>query len=307
MSRIAWIALVVAAIGVIVGLGIATVLSGGTTSTSSSGDEITSPGTAEQKLSLPLAADPAVLMLGKHERDVLVGLAARPGGPVEIAALRAETLIPTGHLEVQVGRRTVEARSCGPGCSQVQAAVLKGKPVRVSVHAAGTTISFRLPGRDPPSGARLFARAQRTMDHLRSFRYSESLSSGRGALLTRFDVQAPDRLELRTASGFRAVIIGRSRWDYQAGRWIRGTFPGITVADVLMWYRAKRPRIVGRRPGGLTELAAYGRQPVPAWFRLVVTPSGRVTEAEMTAASHFMVHRYRDFNGSVSIRPPGRK
>jgi len=103
------------------------------------------------------------------------------------------------------------------------------------------------------------------------------------------------------------VIIGRNRWDYAAGHWEHVPFPGLAVAGVLMWSRAKHPRIVGRRPGGVTELVAFGLQPVPAWFRVAVNPSGRVVEAEMIAASHFMVHRYSDFNSSVSIRPPVRR
>jgi hypothetical protein len=125
-------------------------------------------------------------------------------------------------------------------------------------------------------------------------------------VLTQFSVQAPNRLELH-ASGFRAVIIGRSRWDYRAGRWERGSFPGLNVSEVLIWYRATHPRIVGRGPAGSTELAAFALEPVPSWFRLTVAPSGRVLEEEMTAASHFMLHRYRDFNGPFSIKPPVRK
>jgi hypothetical protein len=75
---------------------------------------------------------------------------------------------------------------------------------------------------------------------------------------------------------------------------------------MLMWHDAKHARIVGHR-GRLTELAAFALKPVSAWFVLAVEPSGRVVQAEMISPSHFMTHRYKDFNGSVSIRPPGRK
>ena len=71
-----------------------------------------------------------------------------------------------------------------------------------------------------------------------------------------------------------------------------------------MWYEAKHARVVGRRPNGVAELAAFGLKPVPAWFRLSVEPGGRVVEAEMIAPSHFMLHRYSDFNGEFTITPP---
>jgi hypothetical protein len=71
-----------------------------------------------------------------------------------------------------------------------------------------------------------------------------------------------------------------------------------------MWYDAKNPRIVRRLPNGDVELAAYGLKPVPAWFRLTVEPSGRVVQAEMTAPSHFMLHRYSAFDRGAAIKPP---
>jgi hypothetical protein len=172
------------------------------------------------------------------------------------------------------------------------------------VRSGSAIVPFDLPARLPPSGTALFRTAQDTMDGLNAFRFTEQLSSGTGGLRTDFDVQAPDRIRLRTANGFRSVIIGRTRWDFQAGRWQRSSFPGLRVAQMLMWYRAKHARVVGRRANGVTELAAFGLEPVPAWFRLSVEPSGRVVEAEMIAASHFMLHRYSDFNGRFVITPP---
>ena len=71
-----------------------------------------------------------------------------------------------------------------------------------------------------------------------------------------------------------------------------------------MWHQAKNPRIVRLRGNGDAELVAFGLKPVPAWFRIDVQPSGRVTEAEMTAASHFMLHRYREYNQGPAVTPP---
>lgn len=262
------------------------------------------PTTSERGFSLPLALSPSALALARHDANLLVGIAARPGGPVEIAALRAETPLATDELRIEIAGRRVNANPCGRGCSRVDAPVLEGSAIRVSVRSGSSEVSFTLPPELPLAGDALFGRAERTMERLRSFRFTERLSSGRETVVTELDMQAPNRLRLRTSSGFRSVIIGRSRWDYVGGRWERLPFPGLEVAGVLMWSRAKHPRVVGRRPGGVTELAAFGVQPVPAWFRLAVDPSGRVLDAEMLAPSHFMLHRYRDFNGGVSITPP---
>jgi hypothetical protein len=244
-----------------------------------------------------------VLALAEHRRDLLVGIAARPHGPVQVAAVRAETPFPAGAVRVTIDGREVEARPCGRACSEVPVSVLNGRPRILTVRAGSSSVSFGLPARLPPSGTAIFDRARRTMDSLDSFRFVERLSSGGGALRAQIDVQSPNRLRLRTSTGFGSVIIGRTRWDYRDGRWERGPFPGLEVRDVLMWHQAKSPRIL-RRVGGGWELAAFGLKPVPAWFRLTVEPSGRVAEAEMTAPSHFMLHRYSDFNAGIPIKAP---
>ena len=139
---------------------------------------------------------------------------------------------------------------------------------------------------------------------LRSYHFTERLSSGQGSILTGLDVQAPNRLRLRTNTGFRSVIIGGTRWDFLDGRWERQSFPGLNVRDVLMWYDARTPRVVGREANGDTDLAAFSLKPVPSWFRLTVEPSGRVSHAEMTAPSHFMLHRYSEFDRAPPVTPP---
>jgi hypothetical protein len=100
------------------------------------------------------------------------------------------------------------------------------------------------------------------------------------------------------------VIIGKTRWDYLDGKWERSEFPGLAVRDVLMWYHARTPRVTRRDANGDVELSAFSLQPVPSWFRLTVEPSGRVSQARMTAASHFMLHRYSEFDRAPQITPP---
>jgi len=305
VSRNGWIALV-AALGVAAAAVAGALLAKGSTDSTPQQRVPTAP-TSAQGFSLPLALSSSSLALAKHEGNLLVGIAARPGGPVEVAALRAETPLATDELRVEVGHHNLDAEPCGRGCSRVAAPVLNGSPVRLSVRAGSSRLSFALPARLPADGDDVLARAEHTMGRLHSYRFTERLSSGAETVTTKLEVQAPDRLRLRTSTGFRSVIIGRNRWDFAKGHWEHVPFPGLDVAGVLMWSRAKHPRIITRRPHRITELAAFGLQPVPAWFRVAVNPSGRVVEAEMIAASHFMVHRYSDFNSSVSIRPPVRR
>jgi len=297
VSRLTWTLLAVAALALVLALAAGALLVRGDDSQPSSRP---APG---ESFSLPLAESPDALAVAKHDRDLLVGVAAREGGPVEVAALRAEGAVATDDLSFELDGQPVDAKACGLGCSRLDAQVLDGSPSRLSVREGSETVSFELPAALPPSGAALFGRAQRTMADLRSFRYLERLTSGGPAVVTRYEVQAPDRLAFRTASGFRSVIIGKQRWDLHDGRWERTPFPGLTVREALMWYRAKNARVVGTE-NGVTELSAFGLKPVPAWFRLGVEPNGRVAEAEMIAPSHFMLHRYSDFDGDVSIEAP---
>jgi hypothetical protein len=292
---------------IVLGLGAAAVTAvvtndgeSGTTTTTQS----TTSSVIASTFDFPLGLKSDTLALAKHLQDVLVGVAAQPGGPVDVVALRAEGPLAGNAVRIAVDGRPLEAKSCGRGCSRVQAPVLDGRSSIVSVRAESASVSFRLPPSLPASGERLLDRARRTMGALRSYRFTERLSSGQGVVFTRLNVQAPDRLSLRTNSGYRSVIIGHTRWDFLDGRWQHGPFPGLEFREVLMWYDAKNPRIVRRLPNGDVELAAYGLKPVPAWFRLTVEPSGRVVQAEMTAPSHFMLHRYSAFDRGAAIKPP---
>lgn len=302
MSRAVWVAIFL----VIVALGLgAAAVTAVVSGDGGSGARTTAPtvsGSVSGPFELPLALKSGTLALARYRQDLLVGLAAQPGGPVEVAAVRGET--PLAGVRIAVDGRQVEAQRCGRGCSRVQAPVMDGRPSVVTVRAGSAPVSVRLPRSLPASGARALDRARRTMGALRSYSFTERLSSGAGLVFTRLNVQAPDRLSLRTNSGYRSVIIGRTRWDYLDGRWQRGPFPGLAVREVLMWYAARNPRILRRLPNGDVEVTAYGLKPVPAWFRLTVEPSGRVVEAEMTAPSHFMLHRYSAFDHGAAIKPP---
>jgi hypothetical protein len=302
-SRSVWITVFVGII--FVGLGAAVVAAFVTDNGAPSASRTSTGSSSSDTFDLPIGLQRDTLALAGHRRNLLVGLAARPGGPVEVAVVRGDTPLAGEAVRVAVDGREVATESCGTGCSRVRADVLQGRPTRVTVIAGSTTpVSLQLPATLPASGLPALNRARSTMAALRSYRFTERLSSGGPVVFTHLAVQAPDRLSLRTNSGFRSVIIGRKRWDYLDGSWQETPFPGLKARDVLMWYGARNPRVVRRLPNGDVQLAAYGLKPVPAWFRLTVEPSGRVSEAEMTAPAHFMLHRYSDFDTATAIRPP---
>lgn len=302
MSRGVWLGVFLGVIALGLGVAVlAALVTQGDDSTTTCG--ATTPSSAGQ-FDLPLALKANTLALAQHHGDVVVGLAAHPGCPLEVAAVRGEDPLAGDDVRITLDGRAVTSESCGRGCSRVDAPVLDGRARALAVRVGSTPFSFALPRRLPASGAAEFARARRTMGALRSYHFTERLSSGHGAILTGLDVQAPDRLRFRTNNGFRSVIIGGTRWDFLDGRWQRQRFPGLDVREVLMWYQARTPRVVKREPDGAAELAAFSLKPVPSWFRLTVEPSGRVSQARMTAPSHFMLHRYSEFDRAPQITPP---
>jgi hypothetical protein len=306
VPRIAWIVLSVALAAVVVLLtGAAFLIGTGSGTSVATERQAVAPEGAPPRLQLPLARDPRALMLARQAEPVLVGLAARPGGPVEVGVLDGERAFDRSRLSFRVGGARVGAIPCGYGCSRLQAPVLDGKAQTVAVAVGGKPpLSFPLPARLPPSGSALFRRAGRSMRALRSYSYREQLSSGVGqSVTTEFAARAPNRLQLRTSTGSRTVIIGQTRWDRVGARWERSPFPGLSTRS-FMWDGAFNPRVVGTGAGGARVLAAFDFQPVPAWFRITVAPDGRVREAEMIAPSHFMVQGFSRFDAPIEIRPP---
>jgi hypothetical protein len=252
-------------------------------------------------LELPLADDDSALMLAKRSGRVLVGIAYKPGVPVQVAVLRGEQAVPDSELSFAVNGRDVEAQSCGYGCFELDAArprqIVVGVPERVRVD---------LPPTMPRSASALFARVTRTMEGLRTYRFDETLTSGagRGTRAT-FEVESPNRMRFRTAEGSRSVVVGTSRWDQRGGRWERTPFPGVELPN-FMWDGATAARVVPGPGGNSATLAVFDREPLPAWFRLTIDDELHVVDAEMLAPSHFMRQRFYDFNAPLTIRPPSR-
>jgi hypothetical protein len=254
---------------------------------------------ATRALELPLADDDSAFMVAKRNGRVLVGIAYKPGAPVQVAVLRGERAVPASELSFAVNGRELEAEPCGYGCFALAAT----RPRQIAV-GVPEPVRFDLPATMPRSATALFARVTRTMDGLRTYRFNEWLTAGvgRGTRAT-FEVQAPNRMRFRTAEGSRSVVVGRSRWDRRGGRWQRTPFPGVELPS-YMWDGATAARVLPGPGGNSTTLAVFDREPVPAWFKLTIDDQGHVVDAEMLAPSHFMRQRFYDFNAPLRIVPP---
>jgi hypothetical protein len=270
------------------------------------------PAKAPAPRSLPLAGNPQALMLATRSRDFLAGLAATPGGPVDILVFPGRGSVPADGLTANANGRPATLSSCGERCFRVSAAPMTGTPLLLSLRFRRTsgpsvTVRFRLPARLPPDGGAVFRKANRRMRALRSVQYDEWLTSGLSSgVRTHYAMRAPDRLRFRTSQGQTAILIGRRRWDREGTRWVESPFPGVRV-PAYVWEGARNARLLGRaRLAGVPVrvLAAFSNESIPAWFRIFVAADGRVLEAEMLSESHFMRHRFSGLNEPVRIEAP---
>jgi hypothetical protein len=306
MSRVAWIVLSVAAALLFLGFaGAAFVIASGSGSETTEPDTTISLGEPTGRVELPLAEQDQTLMLAQHKGRVLVGIAASAGGEVDVAVLGGETPVTPARLSFAVDGRPVDGVPCGRACFRLDADAFNGRR-RIAVNTPDR-FEFLLPRALPASGAGLFSKVERQMGSLRTHRYTEELTSGvGGGVRSTFEVQAPDRLAFRTGDGFRSILIGRNRWDFRNGRWARSASAGVRV-PTYMWDGARNARLLGQarfRGRPVQILSVYDREPVPAWFRLLVDAQGRVLDSRMIAPSHFMRQQFSAFNGSIVIRPP---
>ena len=239
---------------------------------------------------------------------MLVGLAARRGGPVDVVVIPSNLdAVPASAVRARTGEEVASPRPCGDRCFRFPLRVLAGRPERLTVTVRGRPVVFELPARVPPSAAGLFRQSTARMAALRSLRVDESLSSGKSGIEAQLVLEAPDRVRYATSGGQRAIVIGTTRWDRDDEGWRKSEYQRIPQ-PAYMWARARYPRLLGRTTIGGTPVrivAAFRPDSsYPAWFRLYVTSEERIVRAEMIAPAHFMVDRLSGFNRQAPIRPP---
>ena len=247
------------------------------------------------------------LVLGGESGSRAVALAVGKG------RLTATVLSPTGgplsglKVSFRAGSRLIPAKPCGLGCYSAAAA----PPRHVELRLSGSRpVAFDIPARPRPAAA-IVARAGRVTRALKSLVYVEALRSGpTGGLLTTWSMKAPNEVEYRIRGGADAIVLGTRRWDRdRAGKpWRRSQqLPALRVPQPAWGSTATNAYVLGegRVAGRPVWVVSFANPTTPAWFTAWIDRATyRPLRMRMTAAAHFMTHRYLAFNQPLTIAPP---
>ena len=228
--------------------------------------------------------------------------------------LTATVLAPSGgplsglKVSFAAGSKVVPASPCGQGC---YSAAATPRPAHVQVRLSGSKpVDFDIPARARPAAA-IVARASRATRKLKSLVYVESLrSTPKGGLLTTWSMKAPNEVEYRIRGGADAIVLGTRRWDRdRAGApWRRSQqLPALRVPLPAWGSRATNAYLLGETTvgGRPAWVVSFANPSTPAWFTAVIDRATyRPLRLHMTAAAHFMTHRYLQFDRPLTIEPP---
>lgn len=247
------------------------------------------------------------LVLGGESGSRAVALAVGHG------RLTATVLSPEGgpqsglKVAFVAGSRTIPAKPCGLGCYSAAAAASRRVILKVN---GSPSVAFSLPARPKPAAA-IVRRAASATRALHSLVYLESLRSGpTGGLLTTWSLKAPNEVEYRIKGGADAVVLGTKRWDrdHPGGPWRRSQqLPALTVPEPAWGATATNAYLLGdgRVHGKPVWIVSFANPSTPAWFTAWIDKQTHLPlQLRMTAAAHFMFHRYLEFNQPLTITPP---
>jgi copper transport protein len=246
------------------------------------------------------------LVLARQDGSLAVGLAVRPlGDGVElIASVLGPDQLGVNGLPVSFRTDTAvtRARPCGGGCYSGSAA---GRPRTVTVRIGSSALQFALPSSPFRPASRLIGRAERAWRSLRTLVLHERLaSSPTNATSSVFEFQAPNRMAYRIRGGPAGIVIGASRWDRvsPSARWVRSPQDPLRQPEPF-WTSVSNAYVLERREGSF--VVSFLDRRIPAWFVATIDRrTHRTLALRMTAAAHFMRHRYGPFNAPLEIRPP---
>ncbi len=258
-------------------------------------DRAASAAVAPQAKGPPPLPAKEMIVQARQDGELAVALALHPPGAEAIV------LGPDGKgvngLSVKIGG--VHTRTCGPGCYGAFVSPVR----RVTVSVDGRKLAFRVPAKARPAGA-LVARATRAFRALRSIDYVERLaSSPRNRVIADFILEGPNRLEYRIRGGADGIIIGARRWDrVRGGDWVASP-QDPTPQPEPIWAGPVRNAFVLETTRSTYVVSFMKVNPV--WFTLRLDRRTLLPrELQMTAAAHFMRHRYTRFNAPRRIKPP---
>jgi hypothetical protein len=264
-----------------------------------------------QSLTVSVEAAPppprGALVLGGESGTRAVALAVK--GKQLTATVLGGNGGPRSGLNVsfRVAGRAVRAHPCGPGCYSASAP----RSRRVEVRLRGTSpVVFSVPASVKPAAA-IVAKSGRVVRGLRSFEYVEALRSRpTGGIVTTWRMAAPNRVTYEIRNGAEAVVIGRRRWDRdRAGeKWrLSPQIPALRVPQPAWGRRVTNAYVLGttRVEGRPVWVVSFANPATPAFFTTWIDRQNyRPLRLKMTAAAHFMAHRYTGFDEPMSISPP---
>jgi hypothetical protein len=299
--------LVASAIAVVVGAAVGVVAAAWIGSSGGSSAVATNNVQTLSSTSTPPPPPAGALVLGRELGSRAVALAVGPGRKLTATVLSGVGGGESGlDVSFRVDGKTIPARPCGAGCYRAVAPSAQG---HVDVLVAGGSAPFTIPKTAPPAAA-IVRRAGNVFRRLHTLVYTESLrSKPTGGILTTWRFVAPNRMSYVIRNGASAVVIGERRWDRikPGAGWTRSSqIPALTVPQPS-WRRPMDVRLLARTSvaGRPVWVISFADPSIPAWFTAWIDRSSyRTLRLRMTAAAHFMAHRYLEFNAPLKIVPP---
>lgn len=262
---------------------------------------------------------PGAVVLGKEDGGLAVAVAAAPrhGQLLVVTTVFGQTGSGAAGLRTRLaittrdGRQmTASASACSAGCYQAVFGT-SGVPRRISVtFNGGQRVDFTLPPRLPsPSALRLVHAAAAEYGKLHSMVTHERLGSNPTHVLhTTYYAVAPDKLRFIVHGEEQTIIIGNRRWDKPLG----GRWQGSSQTPIKPIAPYWAPLIQDATILGTVSVGghpcwkiSFADPQTPGFFTIWLDKSNdRTLELEMTAAAHFMHHRYGPFNAPLKIQPP---
>ncbi len=279
-------------------------------------------------------SDPVLAELGSRDAlsvadasgPFIVGLTILPPKPgpaqirVQVLGVDAGDGLRNARLQGTSGSSSIDISldgACGLGCFTGIATFAAAGEWRFEVHVDSNRGPISINESVPlptPDGSTAVARAIGAVESLKSALMTEHLSSSVGgpAYDSTYKFQAPDKAEI-TLKDSTTIFVGEQRFQRTgSGAWETSPFPPPGFSWPTGYYREfwgaiAAARLLGTETvdGVPTQVIAFVRPDVPAWFRIWVGESdGLVRREDMRADGHLMDHSYPELNGPITVTPP---